>query len=89
MEFELYSTSFCGACRRTRAVLERVAALIPDAAVREFDVAAAPERAATLGIRATPTVVVRSGSGADILRAEGVPTIDHVLVAAARAREEA
>jgi thiol-disulfide isomerase/thioredoxin len=82
---ELYSTSFCGACRRTRAVLDRVGDLVPAAAVVEHDVAREPDLAEHHDIRATPTVIVRDAAGAEVLRAAGVPSIDHVLVAAARA----
>jgi hypothetical protein len=87
MEFELYSMSFCGACRRTRAVLDRAAQLVPGTTVREYDVAFAPDRAAAEEIRSTPTVLLRSSAGIELMRAEGVPTLDHVLVAAARALE--
>lgn len=88
MTFELYSTSFCGACRQTKAVLERAQTLVPGAAVREFDVAAAPDRAEAESIDATPTVIIRDAAGAEVLRASGVPSIDHVLVAAVRALDE-
>lgn len=83
--FELFSTSFCGACRRTRAVLDRVAALVPAVTITEHDVARVPDLAEARGIEATPTVIVRDATGAEVLRASGVPTVDQLLVAAARA----
>lgn len=85
MEFELFSSSFCGACLHTRAVLSRAVDLVDGAALRERDVALDPGRAQELGITATPTVIVRDALGREIQRASGVPTLDQVLLAAARA----
>jgi thiol-disulfide isomerase/thioredoxin len=85
IEFELYSSSFCGACRQTRSVLERVSRLVPNVVVNEHDVAHEPDLAERHDIQATPTVIVRAGSGAEVMRASGVPQIDQVLVAVARA----
>lgn len=86
---ELYSTSFCGACRRTRAVLDRVRQLLPEVTVTEHDVAFEPDLAEARGIRSTPTVIVRTAGGAETMRADGVPTIDHVLVAVTGAMDAA
>lgn len=83
--FELFSSSFCGACRQTRAVLDQAQRLLPGSIVAEHDVASAPDLAHQVRIEATPTVIVRDTSGAEVVRATGVPTIDHVLVSAARA----
>jgi thiol-disulfide isomerase/thioredoxin len=83
--FELYSSSFCGACRQTRAVLDRAASLVAGATVREFDVAFAPDAAEAAAIETTPTVIVRGGDGREVSRAGGVPMIDQVLTAAVRA----
>jgi thiol-disulfide isomerase/thioredoxin len=85
--FELYSASFCGACRQTRAVLDRAHELLPQVAVVEHDVAFEPDLAEERGIRATPTVIARDASGLEVMRASGVPTMDHILVAAARAMD--
>lgn len=87
--FELYSSSFCGACRQTSAVLGRAHQLVPHSAVTEHDIAREPGLAEAFGIVATPTVIVRDASGAEVSRASGVPTIDHVLVAAARVLDRA
>lgn len=84
-EFEFFSSSFCSPCTHTRAVLEQAVALLPSATLREHNIADIPERAETLGIRSTPTVIVRDGDGAEVMRAEGVPTINHLLVAAEKA----
>jgi thiol-disulfide isomerase/thioredoxin len=85
MTFELYSSSFCGACRQTAAVLGRASQLIPGSEVAVHDVAAEPDLAESERIDATPTVIVRAANGAEVMRASGVPTIDHILVAATRA----
>lgn len=82
--FELYSTSFCGACRQTRSVLDRARQLLPSVAVAEHDIAFEPALAEERGIEATPTVIVRGADGTEVSRASGVPTLDHILVAAAR-----
>jgi thiol-disulfide isomerase/thioredoxin len=85
VEFTLYSSSFCGACRQTRSVLQRVQELVPGVVVIEHDVAFEPDLADHDRIDATPTVILRSGAGDEIMRASGVPQLDQVLVATARA----
>lgn len=85
MELTLVTTSFCGACARTRAVLQDAVRYLPDAAVTEIDIARDPDTAEALDIRSTPTVIIRDASGAEVFRAEGVPTVPQVLTAAVRA----
>jgi thiol-disulfide isomerase/thioredoxin len=85
VRLELFSTSFCGACRQTRAVLERAASLVPGASVTEHDLALEPDLGERLGIVQSPTTIVRDASGRELLRAAGVPTVPQVLVAAERA----
>jgi hypothetical protein len=70
---------------QTRAVLAEAARLVPAANVTELDVVRFEERAAAEGIRSTPTVIVRDAAGTEVFRAEGVPTVQQVLVAAAKA----
>ncbi len=82
---DLYSSSFCGACTATRAVLDDAARLVPAAAIVERNVALHPDEAEAEGIRSTPTVIVRREDGTEVFRAEGVPTIDRVLTALALA----
>ena len=82
---DLYSSSFCGACTATRAVLDEAARLVPAASVVERNVATVPDAAAAEDIRSTPTVIVRREDGTEVFRAEGVPTLNQVLVAAAKA----
>ena len=85
MELTLVSSSFCGACARTRAVLGDAARYLPGASVSEIDVAREPDLAEQLDIRFTPTVIIRDDAGAEVFRAEGVPTVPQVLTAALRA----
>ena len=82
---DLYSSSFCGACTATRAVLDEAARLVPAATVVERNVAGDPEAAASERIRSTPTVIVRREDGTEVFRAEGVPTVARVLGALALA----
>lgn len=85
MELTLISSSFCGACARTRSVLADAARFLPGARVTELDVARDPDTAEALEIRFTPTVVIRDDAGVEVFRAEGVPTVPQVLTAAVKA----
>lgn len=85
MELTLVSSSFCGACARTRAVLADAARFLPDATVTEIDVARDPDAAEKLDIRFTPTVIIRDSAGIEVFRATGVPTVPQVLTAAVKA----
>lgn len=85
MELTLVTSAFCGACARTRTVLAEATRYLPGATVVEIDVARDPDAAEALDIRFTPTVIVRDGSGAEVFRAEGVPTVPQVLAAAVKA----
>ena len=82
---DLYSSSFCAACAATRSVLEEAARLVPAAEIVERNIAIAPDAAEEAGIRSTPTVIVRDAAGAELFRAEGVPTLPQVLTALAKA----
>ena len=84
LEFELFTSSFCGACHITRANLERAQQFLPGAVIVEHDVAHEPELAAERDIDSTPTVILRDANGAETMRAAGVPTVNHILTAAAR-----
>jgi len=85
MKLTLYTSAFCEPCMQTRAVLAEASRLVPTATVTELDVARNIERAESDGIRVTPTVIVSTAEGAEVFRAEGVPTLQQVLVAAAKA----
>lgn len=69
----------------TRKVLGEVAALVPSARIAELDVVRDADEAERAGIRSTPTVVVLQDDGTEVFRAEGVPTVNQVLVALAKA----
>ncbi|WP_136043019.1 MULTISPECIES: glutaredoxin family protein [unclassified Microbacterium] len=85
MELTLISSSFCGACARTRSVLADAARFLPDATITEIDVARDPDAAEALDIGFTPTVIIRDASEVEVFRAEGVPTVPQVLTAAVKA----
>lgn len=70
---------------QTRAVLAEAARLVPQVSVTELDVARNIQSAEADGIRVTPTVIVSTSTGDEVFRAEGVPTLQQVLVAAAKA----
>ena len=85
MRLTLYTSAFCEPCMQTRVVLAEAARIVPRLRVTERDVAGNLDSAEADGIRSTPTVIVRDTSGAEVFRAEGVPTLQQVLVAAAKA----
>jgi MoaA/NifB/PqqE/SkfB family radical SAM enzyme len=80
-----FSSNFCEPCMVTRGVLLEVAALVPAAHIAELDVVRDAGEAEKAGIRVTPTVVVVTGQGVEVFRAEGVPTVNQVLAALALA----
>lgn len=80
LTFVQFSSAFCGPCRATRRVLERVAATSDGVVHLELDVVSDQGLAESLQIAQTPTVLVLDGTGAVRHRLTGVPTM-----AAARA----
>jgi thioredoxin 1 len=85
VQFELFTSAFCGPCHHTRAVVTEAVRLIPGATMVEHDVAHETDLAESLDIRSTPTVLVRSADGVEAFRAGGIPSVAQVLVAAERA----
>lgn len=85
MIVDLYTSAFCVPCHRARAVLDEAAALVPAAIVTDRDVALRADEAEVAGIRMTPTTIIRTDAGAEVFRAEGVPTLNQLLTAMARA----
>lgn len=83
IHFELFSTSFCGACKQTRTVLGRVLQLVPGTALTEHDLAFEPDLAHERGIEHSPTILIRDNAGNELFRAAGVPTVPQVLAATA------
>jgi thiol-disulfide isomerase/thioredoxin len=80
-----FSSNFCEPCMVTRKVLGEVSALVPSARIAELDVVRDSDEAERAGIRSTPTVVVLKDDGTEVFRAEGVPSLNQVLVALAKA----
>lgn len=85
MMLELYTSAFCGPCHAARAVVAEARALVPSLVVDEADVAARPDQAERRGVRSTPTLVVTRDDGEVVFRSPGVPTLDRLLGALARA----
>jgi thiol-disulfide isomerase/thioredoxin len=85
MQLVFFASSFCEPCIQTRAVLDQASRLVPALKIAELDVARETAEAERAGIRSTPTVVVLDGEGSEVFRAEGVPTLNQVLVALAKA----
>jgi len=85
VNLDLYTSAFCDPCIITRSVIADVQRVVPAVVVRELDVAREENLAREVGIRSTPTIVVRNESGDEVFRAEGIPTINQVLVALAKA----
>jgi protein-disulfide isomerase len=70
---------------QTRAVLDQASKLVPALTIAELDVARDSGEAERAGVRSTPTVIVLDGDATEVFRAEGVPTLNQVLVALAKA----
>lgn len=85
MKLLLYTSAFCAPCMQARSVLAEVATLVPGAIVEERDVAFRTDEAEADGIRSTPTVIISREDGTEVFRAAGAPTLNQVLVAAAKA----
>ena len=85
MKLLFFSSSFCDPCIQTRSVLEQVEKLVPAVSITELDVARDSGEAERAGIRSTPTIVVLDSEDTEVFRAEGVPTVNQVLVALAKA----
>ncbi|MGT2426264.1 thioredoxin domain-containing protein [Amnibacterium kyonggiense] len=81
----LYSSSFCGACARTRRSLEDAVGLLGDRVrFREVDVADGPDESERRDVVVTPTTVLTAEDGSELARAAGVPTTQQVLALLAR-----
>ncbi|MFZ6990952.1 thioredoxin [Curtobacterium sp. RRHDQ66] len=85
MQLDLWTSAFCAPCAAARRVAADAARLVPGLTVTERDVAAHPDDAEDLGIRSTPTIIVRGEDGAEVFRSPGVPSRDQLLVAVAKA----
>lgn len=58
VHFELFTSSFCGACAQTRAVLKTATSVIQHSRLTEHDVAFESDLAESVDIISTPTVIV-------------------------------
>lgn len=85
MQVLLFTSSFCEPCLRTRAVLEQVSQILPAVQVTERNIVRDNTEAELENIRSTPTTIVLADDGGEVFRAEGVPTVNQVLAALARA----
>jgi protein-disulfide isomerase len=85
VKVDFFSSSFCEPCMVTRGVLGEAGRLVSGMNLIEHDVVRDESEAERLGIRSTPTVIISDGSGAEVFRAEGVPSLNQVLVALAKA----
>ncbi|WP_349774945.1 thioredoxin family protein [Curtobacterium sp. MCPF17_002] len=85
MQLDLWTSAFCAPCAAARRVSAEASTLVPGLHVTERDVANHPDRAEDLGIRSTPTIIVRRDDGAEVFRSPGVPTRDQLLLAIAKA----
>jgi thioredoxin 1 len=85
MRLDLWTSAFCAPCAAARRVVTEAAEVVPGLTVEERDVAAHPDDAESLGIRSTPTMIVRRVDGSEVFRSSGVPTRDQLLVALTRA----
>lgn len=66
-------------------MLDRAASVVPGLVVHERDVARHVDEAERRAIRSTPTVTIDDRAGTEVFRAEGIPTLDQVLVAISKA----
>ncbi len=85
MKLLFFASSFCDPCIQTRAVLDQASKLVSALTIAELDVAQHSAEAERAGIRSTPTVIVLDAADAEVFRAEGVPTLNQVLAALAKA----
>jgi len=84
VRLDLYTSAFCEPCHRAREVVAEAQRLVPALEVIERDVAAHQARAFELGITSTPTTIIFGASGAEVLRASGVPPLTRLLTALAQ-----
>ena len=85
MNVDFFTSAFCEPCMITRSVLAEAGRLVSAMNLVEHDIVRDESEAERLGIRSTPTVIISDSAGAEIFRAEGVPSLNQVLVALAKA----
>jgi len=68
----------------TRSVLAEAGRLVSSMNLVEHDIVRDEAGAQRHGIRSTPTVIVSGTDGVEVFRAEGIPSLNQVLVALAK-----
>jgi thiol-disulfide isomerase/thioredoxin len=81
---DFYTSTFCEPCMITRRVLAEAARLVSAMTLTEHDIVQAETEAERQRIRSTPTVIISGSDGREVFRAEGIPSLNQVLVALAR-----
>ena len=71
----------------TRGVLAEAGRLVGAMQLIEHDIVRDESEAERLRIRSTPTVIVSASNGAEVFRAEGIPSLNQLLVALAKAAD--
>ncbi|HEX4403154.1 MAG TPA: thioredoxin, partial [Galbitalea sp.] len=61
--------------------------LVGAANIVEHDIVVDEDAARVRGIRSTPTVIISDRTGAEVFRAEGIPSLNQVLVALAKVED--
>jgi thiol-disulfide isomerase/thioredoxin len=84
---DFFSSTFCEPCMITRGVLAEAGRLVGSMQLVEHDVVRDESAAERLGIRSTPTVIISAPDGSEVFRAEGIPSLNQVLVALAKAAD--
>ena len=87
MNVDFYSSTFCEPCMITRGVLAEAERLVGAMNLVEHDIVRDEAAAETQRIRSTPTVIVSGSDGTEVFRAEGIPSLNQVLVALAKAAD--
>jgi thiol-disulfide isomerase/thioredoxin len=87
MNVDFYTSTFCEPCMITRGVLAEAGRLVGAMNLVEHDIVRDERAAESQHIRSTPTVIVSTADGAEVFRAEGIPSLNQVLVALAKAAD--
>jgi thiol-disulfide isomerase/thioredoxin len=82
---DFYTSTFCEPCMITRGVLTEARRLVGALNLIEHDIVREETAAAEHRIRSTPTVIISGADGSEVFRAEGIPSLNQVLVALAKA----
>jgi len=69
----------------TRAVLAEAGRLVSAMNLVEHDIVREETEARAQRIRSTPTVIISGADGTEVFRAEGIPSLNQVLVVLAKA----